>query len=242
MNLRLPYPSPRLLPVLLCLTLAACASWRTEPTPAPVSDACALPTTTVAGAAAALPGAAGAPEVATGYTPKNLVRADSFMAITNNPLSTKVACDILKRGGSAADAAVAAQMALNLVEPQSSGIGGGAFIMYYDAVTGRVLAYDGRETAPAAADENYLRWKSAADRTPPLPDAMRSGRSIGTPGVLRALEMLHAEHGRLPWPRLFAPAIEMAEAGFPVPQRLAASIAEPAALARIRHEPRMAAH
>jgi len=230
----------RLLPALLCLALAACAGWQVEPVPA--ADACALPAAAAARGAAVLPGVAGAPEVATGYEPKTLVRTRSFMAVTNNPLSTKVACDILKEGGTAADAAVAAQMALNLVEPQSSGIGGGAFIMYYDAATGQVLAYDGRETAPAGADPNYLRWKSAADRTPPLPDAMRSGRSIGTPGVLRALEMLHAEQGRLPWPRLFAPAITMAEQGFPVPRRLAASIAEPAALARIRREPRMAAY
>lgn len=227
----------------LALGLVACSSVQRVPAPAAgvPSGGCAL-NETAAGEVVALPGDAGAPEIATGYAPKNVVYAKTYMAITNNPLSTKVACDILKQGGTAADAAVAAQMALNLVEPQSSGIGGGAFIMYYDAKTGRVMAYDGRETAPAAADENYLRWKSAADRTAPAPDAMRSGRSIGTPGVLRALELLHAEQGRLPWQDLFVPAIRLADDGFAIPPRLAASIADTAALARIRRDPEMAAY
>jgi gamma-glutamyltranspeptidase/glutathione hydrolase len=185
---------------------------------------------------------ANAPEMATGYAPKKLVHAKTYMAITNHPLSTKIACEVLKRGGTAADAAVAAQMALNLVEPQSSGIGGGAFILYYDAKTRRVIAYDGRETAPAAAEENDLRWRSATDHTAPAPDPMRSGRAIGTPGVLRALELLHAEQGRLPWHDLFAPAIRLARNGFAVSPRMAASIAAPAALARIRRDPEMAAY
>ncbi len=229
--------------VVLTLGLAACATRQGVQAPAAgtTSDACALAETAV-GSAAALPGDVGAPEIATGYAPKDVVHARTYMAITNNPVSTKVACDVLKQGGTAADAAIAAQMALNLVEPQSSGIGGGAFILYYDAKTRQVIAYDGRETAPAAADENYLRWKSAADRTPPMPDAMRSGRSIGTPGVLRALELLHAEQGRLPWKELFAPAIRLADDGFVVSPRMAASLADPVAQTHIGRDPEMAAY
>jgi gamma-glutamyltranspeptidase/glutathione hydrolase len=229
---------------LSAFVLAACASPQGDLAPSGpglADSGCQL---TAAGSEAAriLPGDPTAPEVATGYTPKKVVYAHSYMAITNHPLSTKVACDILKQGGSAADAAVAAQMALNVVEPQSSGIGGGAFILYYDARTGRVIAYDGRETTPAGADENYLRWKSVADQTMPAPDAQRSGRSIGTPGALRALQLLHAEHGQLPWGVLFAPGIRMARDGVAMAPRLAAAIATPAALASIRRDPELAAY
>jgi gamma-glutamyltranspeptidase/glutathione hydrolase len=92
--------------------------------------------------------------------------ARSFMVVAANPLATKAGCEVLKKGGSAVDAAIAVQMVLNLVEPQSSGIGGGAFMLHYNAATGTVTAYDGRETAPAAATENYLRWISdTADHT-----------------------------------------------------------------------------
>ncbi|MEO7031729.1 MAG: gamma-glutamyltransferase family protein [Herbaspirillum sp.] len=189
-----------------------------------------------------LPGSRDAPEIATGYIPKDLVKTRSFMAITNNPISTQIACRILQQGGTAADALVAAQMALNLVEPQSSGIGGGAFILYYDAKTRNVISYDGRETAPAGSNQNYLRWKSATDQTAPMPNAQRSGRSIGTPGVLRALELLQAEHGVLPWHQLFVPAIKLARDGFVVPARMAASISSPATVAMMRRDPQMAAY
>lgn len=187
-----------------------------------------------------LPGEPGAPEVATGYAPKKTVYARTYMAVTNNPISTQVACRILKKGGNAVDAAVAAQMVLNLVEPQSSGIGGGAFIMYYDAASGQVTAYDGRETAPAGADENYLRWKSSSDQTAPVPNAVLSGRSIGTPGTLRVLEMAHAEHGRESWWELFVPAIKLAIDGFAIPPRLAASISSPTTVENIKRDPEMA--
>lgn len=233
----------RICAALLVLGLASCSVQQgaLAPTGGAEPGTCALdgePAIAVAVQAAE----AGAPEAATGYRPKKLAHAKNYMAITNSPLPTRIACEVLRQGGTAADAAVAAQMALNLVEPQSSGIGGGAFILYYDAGTRRVIAYDGRETAPAQADENYLRWKSAAERTAPVPDAMRSGRSIGTPGALRALEMLHVEHGKLPWRGLFAPAIQLATDGFAVPPRMAAAIAEPGALQRIRARPEMAAH
>ncbi|MCT9115843.1 gamma-glutamyltransferase family protein [Cupriavidus gilardii] len=210
------------------------------PPPQPVAG-CELNGTT-GGEVIVLPGEPGAPEVATGYAPKRTVYAKTYMAVTNNPVSTKVACDILKDGGTAVDAAVAAQMVLNLVEPQSSGIGGGAFIMHYDAQTKKVIAYDGRETAPAGADENYLRWKSSTDQTPPLPNAVRSGRSIGTPGTLRVLELAHRDYGKKTWKELFSPAIKLATDGFAIPPRMAASISSATTVQNIKRDPEMAAY
>ncbi|MBM7459879.1 gamma-glutamyltransferase [Rhodococcus coprophilus] len=169
------------------------------------------------------------PEVATGYrSGMTAVSTESFAVSTANPVSTEVACEVLRDGGTAADALVAAQMVLGLVEPQSSGIGGGAFLMYFDAESGQVQAYDGRETAPASADENYLRWISVTDRTEPKPDARASGRSIGVPGVLRMLELVHAEYGDQEWRSLFAPAIDLADRGVLVSDRMAQSIADSA--------------
>jgi gamma-glutamyltranspeptidase/glutathione hydrolase len=117
---------------------------------------------------------------------------------------------VLRAGGSAIDAAVAMQAVLTLVEPQASGIGGGAFIMYWDGK--RVQTYDGRETAPAGATENlFMR----ADGKPMEFSAGQiGGRSVGVPGVLRALELAHRQHGRLPWARLFEPAIALADKAF----------------------------
>ncbi|HET7528309.1 MAG TPA: gamma-glutamyltransferase family protein, partial [Burkholderiaceae bacterium] len=133
-----------------------------------------------------------------------------------NPLATEAGDQILKAGGSAIDAAVAVQMVLTLVEPQSSGIGGGAFILHWDGE--RVEAFDGRETAPAAADEKLFLQ---ADGKPlPFAQAVVGGRSVGVPGTVRVLEMAHARHGKLPWKRLFEPAIALAERGFAVSPRL----------------------
>ena len=130
--------------------------------------------------------------VATGYRrDMTAVHTAHYAVATANPLATQAACAVLRDGGSAADAVVAAQAVLGLVEPQSSGVGGGGFLMYYDAATGSVSAYDGREVAPAAADENYLRWIDNADRTAPRPDARASGRSIGVPGIVRMLADAH---------------------------------------------------
>jgi gamma-glutamyltranspeptidase/glutathione hydrolase len=171
------------------------------------------------------PGEAGAPEIPTGFASKKAAFARSYMVVANNPLATKAGCDVLKRGGSAVDAAVAVQMVLTLVEPQSSGIGGGGFMLHYNRADGRITAYDGRETAPAAATENYLRWISDTQRTTPQPNARSSGRSIGTPGVLHLLDSAHRDHGRLPWRELFDPAIRLANDGFRVSPRLSASIA-----------------
>ena len=170
-----------------------------------------------------------APEIATGYrSDMTAVRTNRFAVATANPLSTQAACRVLRDGGSAIDAAVAAQAVLGLVEPQSSGIGGGGFLLYYDAASGALSAYDGRETAPAAADENYLRWISDTDRTEPTPDTRSSGRSIGVPGVVRVLADVHAEHGQTPWRDLFAPAITLADNGFEISARLATAIAKDA--------------
>ncbi|WP_234413787.1 gamma-glutamyltransferase family protein [Ideonella sp. A 288] len=175
------------------------------------------------------PGENGAPEIPTGFASKTAVTARSFMVVAANPLATKAGCDILKRGGTAVDAAVATQMVLNLVEPQSSGIGGGAFMLHYNAATKAVTAYDGRETAPAAATENYLRWISDTQQTTPLPNARASGRSIGTPGVLHMLDAAHKDGGKLAWKDLFAPAIQVADDGFKISPRMAASVAGSAA-------------
>ena len=170
------------------------------------------------------PGENGAPEIPTGFATKQLTQARSFMVVAANPLATKAGCEVLKKGGSAVDAAVAVQMVLNVVEPQSSGIGGGAFMLYYDAQKKSVTSYDGRETAPAAATENYLRWISDTQRTTPLPNARASGRSIGTPGVLHMLDAAWQDAGRLSWRELFDPAIQIADEGFRISPRMAASV------------------
>lgn len=158
---------------------------------------------------------------------KRAVHAKRYMIATANPHASRAGIEMLRAGGSALDAAIAAQFVLNLVEPQSSGIGGGAFILHWDEAVRRISAYDGREAAPAAArPERFLR----ADGKPmPLGEAIVSGKSVGVPGLLRALQLAHAKHGRLPWPRLFEPAIRLAEAGFPISPRLHAQIkADPA--------------
>ena len=143
--------------------------------------------------------------------------ATSYMISAANPLAVEAGLELLRAGGSAADAAIGVQLVLNLVEPQSSGIGGGAFALYWQAAAGELKTYDGRETAPAAArPDRFL-----VDGAPLKPaQAIRGGASVGVPGTMRLLEALHKEHGRLPWARLFAPAIGLAEQGFPVSPRL----------------------
>ncbi|MCP2315769.1 gamma-glutamyltranspeptidase / glutathione hydrolase [Nocardia amikacinitolerans] len=169
------------------------------------------------------------PEIASGYrSGMTAVRTGSYAVSTANPLATEAACRVLRDGGTAADALVTAQLVLGLVEPQASGIGGGAFLLYYDGASKAVEAYDGREVAPAAATENYLRWISDTDRTEPQPNARASGRSIGVPGVLRMLELAHREHGKTGWRELFDPAVAMADEGFTISPRLAGQIAESA--------------
>lgn len=169
-----------------------------------------------------------APEPASGYRPGLTTKySDKYMVIANTPLATKAGCDVLKAGGTAVDAAIAVQAVLGLVEPQSSTIAGSAFMMYYDADKKTVTAYDGRETAPAAATEYYLirQDQNDANAAAPVPSARRSGRSIGVPGVLRMLEMAHQEHGKLAWSTLFDEGIALADNGFKIPGRLANAIA-----------------
>lgn len=168
------------------------------------------------------------PEAGSGFAPGPVGVGSRYMAVTANPHATQAAVEMLALGGSAVDAAIAAQLALNVVEPQSSGIGGGGFLLYYDRATGRVLAYDGRETAPATArPDRFLR----ADGQPqPFREAVTGGLAVGVPGLLAMLAQAHAAHGRLPWADLFAPAIRLAEAGVPVSPRLNHLIARDAAL------------
>lgn len=149
-------------------------------------------------------------------------RATKYMIVTANPLATEAGLRILRAGGSAVDAAVAAQMVLTLVEPQSSGIGGGAFLVHFDKAGNRITSYDGRETAPAAATPD--RFLDAEGKPLSYFEAVVGGRSVGVPGTLRALELAHRQHGKLPWASLFEEAIRLAEEGFPVPPRLARAL------------------
>ena len=185
------------------LVLAGCAA---EPTTPPATEA---------GPCSVIPN--GTQDAATGYRKDmTAVKTAHYAVVTANPLATQEACLVLNKGGTAADALVTAQAVLGLVEPQSSGIGGGGFLLYYDAAAGSVQAYDGRETAPQAASENYLRWISDSDRTAPRPDARASGRSIGVPGILRLLQDVHTEHGKTAWRDLFTPAVTMSDDGFEI--------------------------
>jgi gamma-glutamyltranspeptidase/glutathione hydrolase len=154
------------------------------------------------------------------------------MVAAAHPLAVDAGYRVLREGGTAIDAAIAVQLVLNLVEPQSSGIGGGAFMLVHDAKRNKLLVYDGRETAPAAARPD--RFLGADGKPLYFLDAIVGGRSVGVPGVVALLAAAHARHGRLPWPRLFAPAIELAERGFPVSARLASAIARESAMPQAR--------
>ncbi|MBC3373611.1 gamma-glutamyltransferase [Pseudomonas sp. SWRI92] len=168
-----------------------------------------------------------APEIASGYrTDLQTRHADRHMAAAANPLAAEAGREMLRRGGSAIDAAIAMQAVLTLVEPQSSGIGGGAFIVLWDGKA--VRTYDGRETAPAGAREDL--FLQADGKPMPFSAAQIGGRSVGTPGVLRALELAHRKHGRLEWATLFEPAIALAEQGFRISSRLHSMIAADASL------------
>lgn len=162
------------------------------------------------------------PEPATAESVKDQVRAESFMVTAANPLAVQAGYDVLKEGGSAVDAAIAVQMVLNLVEPQSSGIGGGAFILHYDAGSGELTSYDGRDTAPAAATPEL--FLDGEGNFIGMRNVFSGGRSTGVPGVVRLAERVHQEHGKLDWARLFAPAIELSREGFAVSPRLASML------------------
>ncbi|MGX1744414.1 gamma-glutamyltransferase [Bosea sp. NPDC055353] len=158
-----------------------------------------------------------APEAATGRATKALGTAQRFMAAAANPLAATAGRDILRAGGSATDAAIAIQLVLNLVEPQSSGIGGGAFFVHWDEAGRKVTTLDGRETAPAAArPDRFMK-----DGKPmPFREAVVGGRSIGVPGTLKLLEEAHRRWGKLPWPDVVAPALKLADEGFTISPRL----------------------
>ncbi|MBK6973702.1 MAG: gamma-glutamyltransferase [Sterolibacteriaceae bacterium] len=171
-----------------------------------------------------------APETASGWQDKPLVHSNRRMIVAAHPLAVEAGLQMLAKGGSAVDAAIAAQLVLNLVEPQSSGIGGGGFMLHYAARSRRLDTYDGRETAPAAAGADLLL--GADGRPLDFRTAVVGGRSVGTPGLLRMLALAHREHGRLSWSTLFLPAIRIAYGGFAISPRLARSIEADVALCR----------
>jgi gamma-glutamyltranspeptidase/glutathione hydrolase len=192
--------APLLVLALLTLSAAGCRN---------------SPSTTAAPASGA--SAAGVPDAGRAGAPPAIPRRVPGVTAAN-PIAVEAGLAVLRAGGGAADAAVAVQAALGLVEPQSSGLGGGAFLLYYEARTGTVTAFDGRETAPAGATPDMF----LDDHGAPLgySDAVTSGRSTGAPGAVAMLGMVHAQHGRLPWSDLFDAPIAAAEQGFVVPQRL----------------------
>jgi gamma-glutamyltranspeptidase/glutathione hydrolase len=163
------------------------------------------------------------PEVASPRVDHAAVASRHFMVATANPLATEAGYRVLREGGDAADAAVAVQLVLGLVEPQSSGLGGGAFLLYHDAKSRQLVAYDGRETAPAAARSD--RFLAADGKPLPFYAAVVGGVSVGVPGTLRLLAAVQRRHGQLPWAQLFTPAIALAERGFTISPRLHALIA-----------------
>lgn len=166
------------------------------------------------------------PELATASRDRALQSFRREAVVAAHPLAAEAGARMLREGGSALDAAIAAQWVLGLVEPQSSGIGGGGFLMHWDGQ--RVQAYDGRETAPAEVDEALLL--DAGGRPLSFEAAAVGGRAVGVPGLVAMLELAHGRHGRLPWARLFEPAIALADGGFPVGARLHALLKSEATL------------
>lgn len=158
------------------------------------------------------------PEIATGSTTISKSMADDFMIVTANPLATQAGYDILKKGGSAADAAITAQLVLGLVEPQSSGLGGGAFALYYNAADRQLTSWDGREIAPHSAKADMF----LDEQGQPIPfwDAVIGPQSVGVPGTPKLLEVLHNNFGKTKWQDLFDTPIDIAERGFKISPRL----------------------
>lgn len=218
--------------VLLCAKGALGARWMIRRFRAGAMVAAFLVAAGISNAALAQRAAQDAPEAATGWTEKPLATAQRHMVAAANPIAVEAGREILRRGGNAIDAAIATVLVLGIVEPQSSGLGGGAFILVHDAragtgedegghhsgrTVGRLFTYDARETAPAAAKpDRFMRdGKPLGFR-----DAVNSGLSVGVPGLVRGLALAHAAHGRLAWHELFAPAISVAHAGFAMSARL----------------------
>ena len=162
------------------------------------------------------------PEEGFGRKKSQLTTGKTFMVATAHPLASKVGFEILEKGGTAADAAIAVQLVLNVVEPQSSGIGGGAFALYWNADKQKLHSYDAREIAPKAVTGDLFLNKNGRKRK--FWDAVPGGLSVGVPGTLALMEVLHKRHGSIDWKTLFKPAILFASEGFPISKRLAQSI------------------
>jgi gamma-glutamyltranspeptidase/glutathione hydrolase len=167
------------------------------------------------------------PEASSGYQAKPGWQLKQRGVAAANPLASDAGYQVLQAGGTAVDAAIAVQMVLTLVEPQSSGIGGGGFLLHHNSE--HVQVYDGRETAPSQANERLFMVE---DKPMAFNDAVVGGRSVGVPGLLRMLEKAHEQHGALPWAQLFAPAIALAEEGFPLSPRLHALLSADTTLQR----------
>ena len=191
----------------LCLTVLLCLA------------GCAAPT-------AQAPRHPAQPEGASGFSAKPGWATHTFAVAAANPLATEAGLQILRAGGSAVDAAIAVQMVLALVEPQSSGLGGGAFLLHFDGKA--TQAFDGRETAPAGATPTL--FLDASGKPLPFTTAVVGGRAVGVPGTVAMLALAHQQHGRLPWAQLFAPAIALANTGFAISPRMATLLAKETAL------------
>jgi gamma-glutamyltranspeptidase/glutathione hydrolase len=173
--------------------------------------------------------------VAAWRVPAGLAAPQAIVAAAH-PLAVEAGLEMLRRGGTAVDAAIAVQMVLGVVEPHASGIGGGGFLLYYDAAGGAITVYDGRETAPAGAMPTM--FLTSEGKALDFPEAIASGISVGVPGLLTMLELAHREHGKLTWKELFQPAIDSARSGFPAPPRLVLWLGR---LQRLRDDPGMRA-
>ncbi|MCF8151754.1 MAG: gamma-glutamyltransferase [Burkholderiaceae bacterium] len=158
------------------------------------------------------------PEASSGFLMRPALSSSKFMAVTANAHASDAAAEILQLGGNAVDAAIAAQWVLNLVEPQSSGIGGGGFLLHWDAIRREVSAWDGRETAPRNATADFAR--RADGSLAGFYEVVATGKSVGVPGLVAMLESVHRRHGKLRWERLTRPAIRLAENGFSLSPRL----------------------
>ena len=166
------------------------------------------------------------PETSVAQQPSQLVQGKQWMIASANHYASEAGAAILRRGGNAVDAMVATQLVLGLVEPQSSGIGGGGFLVYWDSDNHQMTTFDGRETAPFAVTPRLFQDKNGQ----PLAfyDAVVGGRSVGTPGTIKLLWNSHQQYGQLDWKKLFQPAIKLAKNGFIVSPRLAALLAKDA--------------
>ena len=158
------------------------------------------------------------PEAASGYLPRPALSSSDFMVVSANAHASDAAAEILQLGGNALDAAIAAQWVLNLVEPQSSGVGGGGFLLHWDAGRGQLTAWDGREVAPRSASADFARRPDGSFAG--FDELVATGKSVGVPGLVAMFEAAHQRYGKLRWERLARPAIRLAENGFAISPRL----------------------